>query len=195
MDNAKQIADGAIKAHELKYHTRPNKAGRTKPKQYNTILAHWNSFKKKGKWKTHTKITPDIQQAIKNALVGWTVEDICDAITNFAKIVQDQEFTWTYAKWGLYEFLTRREQDDRKMYRWWRFHPNRFVEDDWITQRTRERRAEETKRYYESMKNCNEQKLIAAYRENKSNLNWLIDKIRPEIKALATKPATKHEED
>lgn len=43
------MIDGAIKQHETKYHTRPNRMGRTKPKRYSDEFEDfWRKFK--GRW-------------------------------------------------------------------------------------------------------------------------------------------------
>lgn len=97
------------------------------------ILNHWNSRKANGRWRTHRRVTPDIERIIKTHLKRWTVKDICAAITNFARIVQGRDYKWTYYKWGLYEFLSRRDKMNKDEYQWRRFHPNNFVEYDWLT--------------------------------------------------------------
>lgn len=118
------------------------------------ILNHWNACSKNGEWRTHRRVTSDIERIVKTQLSRhWTVKDICAAITNFAKIVQGQDFKWTFRKWGLYEFLSRRDRKNKDEYQWRRFHPNNFVEDDWLTDeairdRNRERRRRAAKNPY-----------------------------------------------
>lgn len=149
---------------------------------FQQVLDIWNKQRENGRWKTHTKLTPDIISAVrKNLVAHWTVEDICAAIDNFAKIVQGKGYKWTYAKWGLVEFLTRGQKDDKGL-RWLWFHPNNFVEDDWLTDETRQKRAEQQAQYGTDIQNADEGKLIDSYKINRFGLNWLIDKLRPEIK-------------
>lgn len=104
------------------------------------IFDHWNRQKDTGRWKSHGKLTPDIQQAIIENLRRWPVEDINQAISNFAMVLQGREYLWTYDKWGLREFLSRTDKEDRKVRRWWRFHPNNFRPEDWLTDQARQER-------------------------------------------------------
>lgn len=105
-----------------------------------SIFEFWNSQKENGRWKSHTKLTPDIRNAIVENLKTWPAEEINQAVGNFAKVLQGKEFLWTYDKWGLREFLTRHERDNRTALQWWRFHPNHFREDDWLTDTARQQR-------------------------------------------------------
>lgn len=104
------------------------------------VFNHWNSQQERGRWKTHVKLTPDIRATVTDNLKRWPVEEICQAITNFAMILHGKEFLWTYDRWGLREFLGRHEKDDRKTLQWLRFHPNNFREDDWLTIQARQAR-------------------------------------------------------
>ena len=96
------------------------------------IFKKWNDCSLTGRWKTHRRLTPDIRDAIKyNTGKGWTVEGMCDAIANFAKIVQGKEYKWTYDRWSLAQFLTRGRKDNDLRWVW--FHPNNFRDSDWLT--------------------------------------------------------------
>ena len=100
-----------------------------------TILNHWNACSKNGKWRTHRRVTPDIERIIKTHLSRhWTAKDMCLAINNFAIIVQNRDYkSYGYYKWGLYIFLSRRDKKNKDEYQWCCFHPNRFILDDWLT--------------------------------------------------------------
>jgi hypothetical protein len=148
------------------------------------LFDHWNSFKEKGnKWKSHKEMTYEIESAIRDQLKHYTFEQLKGAIDNYACVLLDKDYNWSYA-WTLRQFLTRKQkppnEQDLQLYR---FLDSRYC-DDYLKDSARDRRAKERKRYYDSLKTCAESKLIEAYRENKNNLNWLIDEIRPEIRGL-----------
>lgn len=156
-----------------------DKLSLSKDKDIESIFNHWNCQKEKGKWKTHTKLSPDITTAINDNLKKWPAEEICQAIDNFAKVLQGKEYLWTYDKWGLSQFLTRHE-DDRKSRKWWRFHPNHFREDDYLTDAAKKKRIEQRKQYSDSINAATPEKIKENYAENKYGLNWLIEELRPE---------------
>ncbi len=118
------------------------------------IFNHWNSYKgklieknnEKITWKSHNLksdgfIAPEIVKAIKQALsVGYSVEDICSAISNYAKILLGEDFFWTYA-WNLAEFLTRGEERHKQAPRkWWKFLPDNFDKERYLSEGARLRR-------------------------------------------------------
>ena len=123
-----------MNSHLQKYHPKGVKLKPPKTEDCQKILDCWNSHKKlKSGWKTHRALLPDITEAIQLHLKKWTVEQICSAINNFAKVVHGREYRWNYRGWGLFEFLTRRTEDDKNFFKWCRFLPNRFEEYDWLT--------------------------------------------------------------
>lgn len=161
----------------------------------------WNEQRNNERWKTHKDLTPDIRAAIrKNQSVGWSADDMCGAIANFALVVQGKDYKWTYSKWGLVEFLTRGQKDDKGL-RWLWFHPNNFVEKDWLTKDAIDRRIaanreKERMAQRETMENPStvgsatkywetrpEAELIKEYQEGNFFMRSQIDKHRPEIKA------------
>ncbi len=96
------------------------------------IFKQWNACSQNGRWKTHRSLTPDIKAAVKyNLSKGWTLQDMIDAIPNFAKVVQGKDYKWTYDKWTLAQFLTRGKQDGDLRWVW--FHPNNFRASEWLT--------------------------------------------------------------
>lgn len=66
------------------------------------IFQRWNS---KGIIQ-HRKLTDKIKRAINGALKDYSEEEICQAIDNYAVILADDRYYWSY-KWGLKEFLQR----------------------------------------------------------------------------------------
>ena len=116
------------------------------------IFDCWNKQKENGRWKTHRKLTPDIETAVKGIVSkGWEVEDICCSIRNFAKVLQGRDYKWTYDKWGLATFLTRGTRDNDPRWLW--FHPNNYREEEWLTDSAKkERRAQRRVVYKEEAK-------------------------------------------
>jgi len=76
------------------------KADTTTPQK--RIFQRWNS---KGIIQ-HRKLTDKIKRAINGALQDYSEEEICQAIDNYAVILADDRYYWSY-KWGLKEFLQR----------------------------------------------------------------------------------------
>jgi hypothetical protein len=109
------------------------------------IFDHWNKYKGRWKWKSHREITYDIKCAIKDALKHYKVSQICEAIDNYALILLNKEYQWTYA-WPLALFLTRHRSDDRKILQWTRFLGNNFIADDYLTKEAIKIRIENRKR-------------------------------------------------
>ena len=66
------------------------------------IFRHWNSKN----IIQHRKLTDKIKRAINGALKDYSEEEICQAIDNYAVILADDRYYWSY-KWGLKEFLQR----------------------------------------------------------------------------------------
>ena len=76
------------------------KADTTTPQEL--IFRHWNSKN----IIQHRKLTDKIKRAINGALQDYSKEEICQAIDNYAVILADDRYYWSY-KWGLKEFLQR----------------------------------------------------------------------------------------
>jgi len=76
------------------------KADTTTPQEL--IFRHWNSKN----IIQHRKLTDKIKRAINGALKDYSEEEICQAIDNYAVILADDRYYWSY-KWGLKEFLQR----------------------------------------------------------------------------------------
>lgn len=106
------------------------------------VFDFWNSFKgcqapdskrdpKTGaiiRWRSHNRLTHDMKIAIKENLKNYSLEEICIAIDNYAKVLLRDEFYWTHI-WPLSTFLTVKHgkcKDDPK--KWWRFLPENFME-------------------------------------------------------------------
>ena len=162
--------------YQLSFHNKPTN------QLVQEIFDHWNSVKVCRKWKAHRKLTYDITRAVVVHFEHWSISDIKDAISNFAKIVQYNDYKWTYDKWGLATFMSRREPEDKGAYRWWRFLPNNFREKDELTKDAIQLRAKVRESYSENIKTASKELLLDRY--IKGTYNWLIDELRPEIKDL-----------
>lgn len=81
-----------------------------------TVYEFWNSYKDNGnkRWHTHTKVSYSIRLAISQALKKHSVEDICQAIANYALILQSDDHYWTH-EYTLNAFLSaERSNGDKK---------------------------------------------------------------------------------
>jgi len=136
----------------------PNTNNRTQKSNNNNLLQifdHWNEFKgcsvvKNGQiinWHSHQLKpdglpSPEVQHAVKQALAGkYSVGQICQAITNYAKVLLGIDYIWTYV-WSLPNFLTRGEEKHKQAARkWWRFLPDNFIEENYLTDAARRKRS------------------------------------------------------
>jgi len=77
------------------------------------VFDHWQSKKKlKNKWKGSNGLMPHHKREIRNYLKeGYTLDNIKEAIDNYALILLDPRYKWTHA-WNLFQFLTRKQPKD-----------------------------------------------------------------------------------
>ena len=113
----------------------PLKLSKVKLSKENTtvIFDKWNFYKGKKKWKSHPKMSYEIERAISEQLKHYSGEDLCAAIDNYAKVLLSPDFTWSYA-WTLQQFLTRSQPNNRNEKQLWRFLPNNYHDDDYLTE-------------------------------------------------------------
>jgi rubrerythrin len=104
-----------------------------------TVFDWWNKYKGRGNWRSHREITYDIECAVKDTLKHYMVKQVCEAIDNYALILLNREYRWSYA-WPLALFLTRHRPDDKKILQFTRFLGNNFVADDYLTKESRAKR-------------------------------------------------------
>jgi len=119
------------------------------------VFNHWNKYtggkvtkdSKHITWRSHrlrndSSISPDVSNAISQTLKGGhTAEQICSAIDSYAKVLLGEDYIWSYA-WNLVDFLTRGEEKHKQAARkWWRFLPDNFIEDHYLTDAARKKRA------------------------------------------------------
>jgi hypothetical protein len=122
-----------------------------KAKQNNiiTIFEFWNTYKKSGKWKKHTKLTSEMIEVILENMKKYSLNDICLAIDNYAKVLQSDEYYWTHV-WPLSIFLSVKIGPAKDAYKkWWKFLPENFVAESYLkrelsqNERSNNRRASE----------------------------------------------------
>lgn len=146
------------------------------------VFEKWNSFKGK-KWKSHKTLSYEIEQAIAKQLKHYSVKELCQAIENYAKVLLNSDFKWSYA-WTLQQFLTRTSPTNRQEQQLWRFLPNNYHDEDYLNDSALKQRSRDRKEFYSFIMNCEEEKLIEAHKTNAKGLKWLIDELRPEIKEI-----------
>jgi len=69
---------------------------------YTVIFDHWNSLS----IITHKKMTDKMKTAVKSALGDYSKEEICQAMSNYAEVLQGEDYFWKY-KWTIDEFVRR----------------------------------------------------------------------------------------
>ena len=131
MDIEQTIKD-YIADHEKRFHGEGNIPKKSKKKDIALVFDCWNSYKGKGKWKSHRELTYETEMAIKEQLKHYSSEQLCKAIHNYAKILIGKEYRWSYA-WTMYQFLTRGKPENNKEKQLWRFLDNNFEESDFLT--------------------------------------------------------------
>jgi len=72
---------------------------------YNVIFDHWNSKK----IIVHKKLTDEFKKDIDKALKQSSPEEIIKAIDHYAEAFNDPAYEYCKYKWGIHEFLTRKE--------------------------------------------------------------------------------------
>jgi hypothetical protein len=124
------------------------------PEDIQEIFDCWNSFAGRRKerhsdkkWKGHNKISPEIESACKQVLKLYSVDEICQAIKNYAETLLSGNTTWTYA-WNLWQFLGRHNPKYRNELQLWRFLPNNYTIEDYLMDEFKQKRAEQ-QRYTE----------------------------------------------
>ena len=119
----------------------------------------WQSHKGKSVWKPgkvlwhgHRKLDTAIRQSIKTRMSeGYTADELCGAIDNYAAVLLNKDCKWSYV-WTLPFFLTRHLPDDKKILQIWRFLPSQFRLDDFLTHKARKRVVVEKRREYDNSK-------------------------------------------
>lgn len=80
----------------------PHEPGEVVNSDAKTVFEHWNSKD----IIQHRKLTDKIKRAINGVLKNYSAGEVCAAIDNYAVILKDDRYYWSY-KWTLQEFLQR----------------------------------------------------------------------------------------
>ena len=121
-----------------------------KPTPTELIFTAWNAHKGEGyidgdvkiMWKSHKKnrrgeISKEIKDAINLRLRDYDLEDILEAIDNYAMVLLSKDYTWRYV-WALTFFLTRHRPGYRTELQLLRWLPDYFNADDYLPQQDRQ---------------------------------------------------------
>jgi hypothetical protein len=150
------------------------------------ILDTWNFYRGRGNWHACNKVTADVKSACTSRLREFGVDIVCEAINNYAMILLDKKYVWSYA-WSLAMFLTRHRPDDRGILQMTRFigSNGNFVAYDYLTPQakrdiatTRETKKAEIKHQqdqkeierYKSMPSMTLEQKIKLYESGRQNL-------------------------
>lgn len=153
-------------------------------KDISIIFEKWNFYKGEANWKSHRELTYEIEQAIAEQLKHYSVKQICGAIENYARVLISNEYKWSYA-WTLQQFLTRKQKEHPDEKQLHRFLTNSFADDDYLTKSAKQNRNGQAREHTNNIRDATEEKLIDLYgKDGEFHLNWLIDKLRPEIRGL-----------
>lgn len=97
-----------------------------------TIFEFWNSYKGSGPWKSHIKISYDIKSAIHDAISHYSVDEVCEAIANYAKILIGDQYQWNHP-WPISTFFTVKYGNNKDAPRkWWQFLSENFIESNYL---------------------------------------------------------------
>ena len=119
------------------------------------VLQVWNEQSKIGNYRPHKSLLPDAQQAIRQQIKeGYDYESIKAAIRNYAYVLSNNKFYFSYTGWTLSQFLSRGKKDDKGK-RWLWFHPEYFNEERWWTKQVREQATLNRERFYAKEKQQN----------------------------------------
>ena len=107
---------------------------------------HMTDKPKAKPWRHHKRLTPDMKKAIKKIMAeGYSFPEIADMIANYALILLDPAYKWSYV-WTLTEFLTRRDgtTKDSPLKCVTYFHPENFQPDRYLTKAAIQRKEMES---------------------------------------------------
>lgn len=175
------------------------------------VFEKWNSHKSIKGWKSHNKLSYEIEIAITEQQKHYSIEDLCAAVDNYAFILGSSDHcVFNIGKkhwdkfWTLREFLLRSTSTDRKEKYLYRFLPSVFAPTDFLTQaakgrwqnkkvaeQAKQKMAEQKKQEEnyvpaKTISNMPMEELVTQYNDPKASpfLKKFIKKIRPEIKEI-----------
>ena len=162
----------------------------------NTILFDkWNSFKNVKKWKSHSKLSHEIQQAITEQLKHYSIDDLGAAIANYAAVLNSPNYavfnvcekSWD-KYWTLREFLTRGTKADRSEKYLYRFLPTNFQPSDFLTQKAKSQKRSEAKAWQAAKEQKEAQEQVVERGQSLTKLygSMPIEELRQRYKSLDT---------
>ena len=162
----------------------------------NTILFDkWNSFKTVKKWKSHSKLSHEIQQAITEQLKHYSIDDLGAAIANYAAVLNSPNYavfnvcekSWD-KYWTLREFLTRGTKADRSEKYLYRFLPTNFQPSDFLTQKAKSQKRSEAKAWQAAKEQKEAQEQVVERGQSLTKLygSMPIEELRQRYKSLDT---------
>ena len=120
--------------------------------QIKKVFDHWNSYKgrkvpkrsnKKCWWScelSEGKVPFDVRKGIKEALKHYSLDEIKKAIDNYALVLLNKDYKWSYV-WKIAVFFSvkyeKRMDGDKK---WWQFLPHNFDKESLLAPGVMERR-------------------------------------------------------
>lgn len=160
LQSYKSDSSGDSKATQKRHYKQEcNNGDEIKKESHLQIFNHWNKYKGKSvskqrggentkiTWHSHKlrpdgSISPEIENAVSQTLKGkHSVGDVCGAVDNYARVLLSSDYWWTHV-WALPTFLTvkyeRRKDADHK---WWQFLPDNFIEEHYLTESAKRKRA------------------------------------------------------
>lgn len=108
------------------------KIPKSKMEQINIVFDFWNSYKGKN-WKSHIKLSHNIQIAILDALKNFSVEEICQAIDNYHTVLTNDKYFWSHT-WTLPVFLSVKYGNAKNSpKKWWQFLSDNFIPENYLS--------------------------------------------------------------
>ncbi len=107
------------------------------------VYEKWQTYKGK-KWKGHNFLNKPAKDAIsKRFREGYKAENLCIAIDNYAKVLLNPDYKWSYA-WSLSKFFSVHIIKGCKWegFQFTRFLEGEFYEDDYLTQSAKQKQIE-----------------------------------------------------
>jgi len=99
------------------------------------IFQFWNLYGGNKKWKSHKKLSHDMIQALTEILSHYSVDDICAAIDNYAKVLLGTEYFWSHS-WPLSIFFSVKHGPFKgSPGKWIQFLPDNFIEENYRSDR------------------------------------------------------------
>jgi len=108
------------------------KCSRQQSENIGIIFDFWNLYKGQRPWKSHVKLSYDMECSILDGLKHFSVEDMCSAISNYAKVLLDNSTFWNHV-WSLSVFFSVKYGNlANSPKKWWQFLPDNFIWENYL---------------------------------------------------------------